>query len=105
MPYEMWPAVLLGISLFTNLGIEGLKHLYSPKKIANKNLMALFISFCLSGLAWLWYILNNHLKVSELGVVEFVFFIYLTFITTTVGYDKVLKTFKELKTGGMSDEQ
>lgn len=105
MPYEQWPAMLLIVSVLTNFGVEGLKALAAPKVINNKNIVALMISFCLSGLTWaMWYVNTNVVNLTWSNAIDFVFFLYVTFITTTVGYDKVLKTFKELKTGGFNNE-
>lgn len=101
MPYEQWPAMLLIVSVLTNFGVEGLKALAAPKVIANKNIVALIISFCLSCLTWAWYLNTNVVDLTWSNAIDFVFFLYVTFITTTVGYDKVLKAFKELKTGGV----
>lgn len=99
MPFSMWPGALLAISILTGFGMEGLKKMRSPKKLRFKNIDTVILSLVLSTGAWGYYILINNEGVSEVGILEFLFFSFMNFIVTTVGYDKIMQSWDQIKKG------
>lgn len=98
MPISFMTTALLAVSLLTNLTVEGIKKLldgtnakYSP------NILAAILSTILSGAVCTIYLIMNDIGFSVKIGVEIVVLMYLGFLVSTVGYDKVMQTLKQLQ--------
>lgn len=99
MPYSMWPNALLLLSILTGFGVQGIKAVLGNKaEQAPINFITVLLSVALSVLAWLLYASPDDITWPQ-SVIEFVFFIYLNFITTTVGYDKIKQGLEQFRKG------
>ena len=99
MPISFMATALLGVSLLTNLTVEGVKKLLDEnKKTYSSNVLAAILSMVLSCGVCAVYLVMNDVAVSMKIGVEVVVLMYLGFLVSTVGYDKVVQTLKQVKT-------
>ena len=98
MPISFMTTALLAVSLLTNLTVEGIKKLLdgTNAKYAS-NILAAILSTILSGAVCAIYLIMNDIGFSVKIGVEIVVLMYLGFLVSTVGYDKVMQTLKQLQ--------
>lgn len=98
MPVSFMTTALLAISLLTNLTVEGVKKLMdeSGKKYSSNVLAAIFSIVISAGVCIGYLIFNNVAFSAKLGV-EIVILTYLSFLVSTVGYDKVVQMIKQIQ--------
>lgn len=90
---------LLAVSLLTNLTVEGIKKLLDGTNTKySSNILAAILSIILSGAVCAIYLIMNDIGFSVKIGVEIVVLMYLGFLVSTVGYDKVMQTLKQLQT-------
>lgn len=89
---------LLVVSVITNLTVEGIKKLLDGTKIKySSNLLAAILSVLIAGVVSVIYlIMTDTIFTAKIGV-EIVVLMYLGFLTSTVGYDKVLQMLKQIQ--------
>lgn len=99
MPISFMTTALLVVSLLTNLTVEGIKKLLdgSNKKYSS-NILAAIFSTILSGAVCVVYLVMNDIPFTTKIIVEIVILVYLGFLVSTVGYDKVVQTLKQINT-------
>lgn len=91
-------SALLGVSLLTNLTVEGIKKLLDESHVKySSNVLAAILSTILSGCICAGYLIMNDVGLSIKIGVEIVVLMYLGFLVSTVGYDKVIQTLKQLQ--------
>ena len=89
---------LLAVSLLTNLTVEGIKKLLDGTNTKySSNILAAILSTILSGAVCAIYLIMNDIGFSVKIGVEIVVLMYLGFLVSTVGYDKVMQTLKQLQ--------
>lgn len=89
---------LLAVSLLTNLTVEGIKKLLDGTNAKySSNVLAAILSTILSGAVCAIYLIMNDIGFSVKIGVEIVVLMYLGFLVSTVGYDKVVQTLKQLQ--------
>lgn len=99
MPISFMTTALLGVSLLTNLTVEGVKKLLDEsKKTYSSNVLAAILSMILSCGVCAVYLVMNDISLSVKIGVEVAVLMYLGFLVSTVGYDKVIQTLKQVKT-------
>ena len=98
MPISFMTTALLIVSLLTNLTVEGIKKLLEgTNKTYSSNVLAAILSTIISGAVCVIYLIMNDVVFSlEIGV-EVLILIYLGFLISTVGYDKVIQTIKQIQ--------
>lgn len=98
MPVSFMTTALLAISLLTNLTVEGIKKLMdeSGKKYSSNVLAAIF-SIVISAGVCIGYLIFNEVAFSAKLGVEVVVLTYLSFLVSTVGYDKVIQMIKQIQ--------
>lgn len=90
-------AALLTVSLLTNLTVEAIKKLLDGvNRKYSSNLLAAIMSIVITIGVSAVYIIMNDITLSCKIVVEVVVIIYLSFLTSTVGYDKVIQMINQL---------
>lgn len=98
MPISFMTTALLAVSLLTNLTVEGIKKLLDGTNAKySSNVLAAILSTILSGAVCAIYLIMNDIGFSVKIGVEIVVLMYLGFLVSTVGYDKVMQTLKQLQ--------
>ena len=98
MPISFMTTALLAVSLLTNLTVEGIKKLLDGTNAKySSNILAAILSTILSGAVCAIYLIMNDVGFSVKIGVEIVVLMYLGFLVSTVGYDKVMQTLKQLQ--------
>lgn len=98
MPISFMTSALLAVSLLTNLTVEGVKKLLDEsKKTYSSNVLAAIFSTILSGGVCLVYLVMYDIGFSMKIGIEIVVLMYLGFLVSTVGYDKVLQMLKQIQ--------
>lgn len=98
MPISFMTTALLAVSLLTNLTVEGIKKLLDGTNAKySSNILAAILSTILSGAVCAIYLIMNDIGFSVKIRVEIVVLMYLGFLVSTVGYDKVMQTLKQLQ--------
>ena len=96
MPISFMTTALLIVSLLTNLTVEGIKKLLEgTNKTYSSNVLAAILSTIISGAVCVIYLIMNDVVFSLKIGVEVLILIYLGFLISTVGYDKVIQTIKQ----------
>ena len=99
MPISFMTTALLIVSLLTNLTVEGIKKLLEEtNKTYSSNVLAAILSTIISGAVCVIYLIMNDVVFSLKIGVEVLILIYLGFLISTVGYDKVIQTIKQIQT-------
>lgn len=89
---------LFGISLATNLTVEGIKKLLDTKNTNySSNLIAVIVSVILSVVSVVLYCVYFSVSATPQIVVETIVLTYLSFLVATNGYDKVIQCIKQIK--------
>lgn len=98
MPISFMTTALLAVSLLTNLTVEGIKKLLDGTNAKySSNVLAAILSTILSGAVCAIYLVMNDIGFSVKIGVEIAVLMYLGFLVSTVGYDKVMQTLKQLQ--------
>lgn len=98
MPISFLTTALLIVSIITNLTVEGIKKLLDETKVKySSNVLAAILSVIIACAICVIYLVMTdtvfNLKIGvEIGVL-----MYLGFLVSTVGYDKVIQTIKQIQ--------
>lgn len=99
MPISFMTSALLVVSLLTNLTVEGIKKLLEGSNTTySSNVLAAVLSTVIAGAVCVIYLIMNDVAFSLKIGVEVVILMYLGFLVSTVGYDKVIQTIKQIQT-------
>lgn len=98
MPIYFMTTALLIVSLVTNLTVEGIKKLLNETTVKySSNVLAAVISVLVSCAVCIIYLVMNDVSFSFKIGVEIFILMYLGFLTSTVGYDKVVQMIKQIQ--------
>lgn len=87
---------LLAISIATSFIVEGVKKLLDKTKLnIPSNLLAAIVSIIITVAASVAYIVLSNIAFSATVVVEVVIMSILSFLVSTIGYDKVIQMLKQ----------
>jgi len=88
---------LLLVSLVTNFTVEGLKKLLDESKVNySSNLLAVVVAVVIAGLVSAGYLILNDITFSLKVGVQIIVLMYLSFLVSTVGYDKIVQMIEQL---------
>lgn len=91
MPISFLTTALLIVSVITNLTVEGIKKLLDGTKVKySSNVLAAVLSVLIACAVSVIYL------IMKIGV-EIVVLMYLGFLISTVGYDKVIQMLKQIQ--------
>lgn len=91
-------SALAGISVLTSLTVEAIKKLLNEKQIQySANLLAAIVSTILSALVCVGYVLYNGISFTIQTVIIVIAMVFLSFLSSTVGFDKVKQMFEQIK--------
>lgn len=98
MPVSFMTTGLLIVSLVTNLTVEGIKKLLEGTKVKySSNVLAAILSvFVACAVCVIYLIMTDTVFTLKIGV-EVVVLMYLGFLVSTVGYDKVVQMIKQIQ--------
>ena len=99
MPVYFLTTALFVVSVATNLTVEGVKKILNTTTVKySSNVLAAIVSMLLACAVCIVYLVMNDIVFSMKIGVEVVVLMYLGFLVSTVGYDKVVQTLKQVKT-------
>lgn len=97
MPISFLTTALMIVSVVTNLTVEGVKKLLNEANIKySSNLLAAGISVLIAAAVCVIYIIMNDVVFTAKVGVEVAVLMYLGFLVSTVGYDKVVQMFQQI---------
>ena len=98
MPICFLTTALLIVSVVTNLTVEGIKKLLDETTVKySSNILAAVSSVIIACVVCVIYIIMNDIVFSLKVGVEIVILMYLGFLTSTVGHDKVVQMIKQIQ--------
>ena len=98
MPIYFLTTALLIVSVVTNLTVEGIKKLLDGTTVKySSNVLAAVSSVIISCAVCVIYLIMNDIAFSLKVGVEIVILMYLGFLTSTVGYDKVVQMIEQIQ--------
>lgn len=98
MPIYFLTTALLIVSVVTNLTVEGIKKLLDGTTVKySSNVLAAVSSVIISCAVCVIYLIMNDIAFSLKIGVEIVILMYLGFLTSTVGYDKVVQMIEQIQ--------
>lgn len=97
MPISFLTTALLIVSVITNLTVEGIKKLLDGTSVKySSNILAAILSVLIAcAVSVIYLIMTDTTFNTKIGV-EIAVLMYLGFLVSTVGYDKVLQTMKQI---------
>ena len=99
MPLSFLTTALMAVSLLTNLTVEGIKKLLEGTNARySSNVLAAVLSVFLSAAVCAAYLIMGNLAFTAKIGVEIVVLMYLGFLVSTVGYDKVIQMIRQIGT-------
>lgn len=99
MPISFLTTALLIVSVITNLTVEGIKKLLdgTTKVKYSSNVLAAILSVLIAcAVSVIYLIMTDTVFTMKIGV-EIVVLMYLGFLISTVGYDKVIQMLKQIQ--------
>lgn len=98
MPISFMSSALLTVSLLTNLTVQGIKKLLEGTNVKySSNILAAVASVVLAGAVSVIYMVTMDVTFSMKVGIEILILMYLGFLVSTVGYDKVLQTLRQIQ--------
>ena len=98
MPISFLTTALLIVSVVTNLTVEGIKKLLDGTEVKySSNVLAAVLSVLIAcAVSVIYLIMTDTVFTMKIGV-EIVVLMYLGFLISTVGYDKVIQMLKQIQ--------
>ena len=88
---------LAAISVLTTLTVQAIKKLLDERKMTySSNALAAMVAICMSLICSLAYCLYNTIFVNVQVVISIITLMFLSFLGSTVGYDKVTQLIKQM---------
>ena len=98
MDLSFLTTALIAVSLLTNLTVEGLKKLMDERGMTySSNLLAAVTSVIIAAAIFGGYMIMNDIAFTIKIAVQIVVLMYLAFLASAVGYDKIVQTLKQIK--------
>lgn len=98
MSSEFLIYALAGIAGLTSLTVQALKKLLDEKEAKySSNLLAVIVSVILTAAVSWGYVIYNAVEVTPQVVITMVALMYLSFLSATVGFDKIKQLVDQLK--------
>jgi predicted membrane chloride channel (bestrophin family) len=90
-------SALAGISVLTSLTVQALKKILDEKSVTySSNILAVVVAIVLTLAISIGYVVYTSVAVTPQVVVTVIALMFLSFLTATVGYDKVVQALKQL---------
>lgn len=86
------------VSVITNLSVEGIKKLLDGSNVKySSNILAAILSVVIACMVSVVHLIMTDTAFTTKIGVEIAILMYLSFLVSTVGYDKVVQTLKQIK--------
>lgn len=86
------------VSVITNLSVEGIKKLLDGSNVKySSNILAAILSVVIACVVSVVHLIMTDTAFTTKIGVEIAILMYLSFLVSTVGYDKVVQTLKQIK--------
>ncbi len=103
MPISFLTTALLVVSVITNMTVEGVKKLLNDTKIKySSNALAAILSVLIACVVSVIYLVMTDTAFTVKIGIEIALLMYLGFLVSTVGYDKVIQMLNQIR--GVKDE-
>ena len=97
MPISFLTTALLIVSLATNLTVEALKKLLDGTSVKySSNLLAVIVAIILALAVSVGYMILEGIVFNLVVGVQIVALVYLSFLVSTLGYDKVMQMYSQI---------
>lgn len=98
MPMSFLSGALLLVSLATNLTVEAIKKVLNGRETTySSNLLAVIVAIIIAVAVSAAYLVMNDIVFTTKVGVEIGVLMYLSFLTSTIGYDKVVQMLSQIK--------
>lgn len=106
MSLSFLSCALLTISLLTNFTVEAIKKfLNKTEQKYSSNFLAAIISVITALAVSIIYIIVNGVQFNLVVGIQIVVLMYLSFLTSTIGYDKVIQMIKQISVAKSDKEE
>ena len=106
MPVYFMTTALLVVTLVTNLTVEGIKKLLNESnKAYSSNVLAAITAVIVSCLICVAYLVMNDTAFTLKIGIEIFILMYLGFLTSTVGYDKVVQMIAQIQSAAKTEDK
>lgn len=98
MPISFLTSALLVVSLTTNLTVEAIKKILEEKKVKySSNVLAALLSIVIAcAICGIYIVMTDTIFTIKIAI-EVLILMYLAFLISTVGYDKVIQMIKQIQ--------
>lgn len=98
MPISFLTTALLAVSLTTNLTVEAIKKILEETKVKySSNVLAALLSIVIAcAICGIYIVMTDTIFTIKI-VIEVLILMYLAFLISTVGYDKVIQMIKQIQ--------
>lgn len=98
MGFDFMVTSLTIISLITNVTVEALKKILNESNVKySSNILVVITSTVVSIIACIIYIVLNNIDFTSVVGIKCFILIYLSFVTSTIGYDKVIQMIQQIQ--------
>lgn len=98
MPISFLTSALVVVSLTTNLTVEAIKKILEEKKVKySSNVLAALLSIVIAcAICGIYIVMTDTIFTIKIAI-EVLILMYLAFLISTVGYDKVIQMIKQIQ--------
>lgn len=98
MTLEVFLMLLMVVSIFTSLVVEGIKKFVGEKYNASSNLVAGIVAIVLGVVVGVFYCILAEIAFSTTIIIILIALVFLSWLCAMVGYDKVIQAITQIKT-------
>lgn len=98
MTLEVFLMLLLAVSIFTSLVVEGIKKFVGEKYNASSNLVAGIVAIVLGVVVGVFYCILAEVVFNTQIILVLIALVFLSWLCAMVGYDKVVQAITQIKT-------
>ena len=95
---EVFLILLLTVSIFTSLVVEGIKKFVGDRYNASSNLLAGIVSIALGCVVGVFYCVLAEVTFNANIIIILIALVFLSWLCAMVGYDKVVQAITQIKT-------
>ena len=97
MTLSVFLTLLLAVSIFTGLVVEGIKKFLDSKlKTYSSNLIAGIVSIVLGTAVGVFYCISAEIAFSANTIIMLIALVFLSWLSSMVGYDKIVQSLAQI---------
>jgi predicted membrane metal-binding protein len=97
MTFEVFLMLLLVVSVFTSLVVEGIKKFVGEKYNASSNLIAGIVAIVLGVIVGVFYCILAQIAFNVQIIIILIALVFLSWLCAMIGYDKVVQAITQIK--------